>query len=112
MRKSLPVDNTQDWAKNRAASRFESRRRNFDIMKWLSLAISVLCALSLNAQDVNKNPNKKEPPMLGPHWSRDVGHSNNAGSNPDMSYHGGPVLPSATIKAIWWGSSWPTYTGD
>jgi hypothetical protein len=29
-----------------------------------------------------------------------------------MTYHGGPILPSTTVKAIWWGSSWPGYTGD
>ena len=29
-----------------------------------------------------------------------------------MTYHGGPILPSVTVKAIFWGSSWPSYTGD
>ena len=78
-------------------------------MRWLSLAALLLCALSLAAQDPNRNPNKKEPPILGPHWAQGAGH---AASSPDMSYHGGPILPSATVKAIWWGSSWPTYKGD
>lgn len=88
------------------------------MMKWLSLAALLLCALSLTAQDamqtqdVNKNANKKEPPVLGPHWSRDAARTKGAGSSPDMSYHGGPILPSTTVEAIWWGSSWPTYTGD
>ena len=87
-------------------------------MKWLSLAALLLCALALTAQDamttqdVNKNPNKKEPPILGPHWSHGTAHAKGAAGNPDMSYHGGPILPSVTVKAIWWGSSWPSYTGD
>ena len=87
-------------------------------MKWLSLAALLLCALALTAQDamttqdVNKNPNKKEPPILGPHWSHGAAHAKGAAGNPDMSYHGGPILPSVTVKAIWWGSSWPSYTGD
>jgi hypothetical protein len=87
-------------------------------MRWLSLAALLLCALTLTAQDamttqdVNKNPNKKEPPMLGPHWSHDAAHGKGAGGNPDMSYHGGPILPSVTVEAIWWGSSWPSYAGD
>ena len=81
-------------------------------MRWLTLASLFLCALSLTAQDVNKNPNKKEPPILGPHWANGSTHSHNAGSSPDMTYHGGPVLPSATVKVIWWGASWPSYTGD
>ena len=66
-------------------------------MRWLTLAALFLCALSLTAQDVNKNPNKKEPPILGPHWNRGSAGSHNAGSSPDMTYHGGPVLPSATV---------------
>lgn len=81
-------------------------------MRWLSLAAFVLCSLSLFAQDVNKNPNKKEPPILGPHWSREASHGRNAGSSPDMTYHGGPILPSVTVEAIFWGASWPSYTGD
>ena len=81
-------------------------------MKWLLLATMFLSAFSLPAQDVNKNPNKKEPPILGPHWTNGSTKSHNAGSNPDMTYHGGPVLPSATVKAIWWGMSWPSYSGD
>ena len=81
-------------------------------MKWLSLAAFVLCSLSLLAQDANKNPNKKEPPIFGPHWSREASHAHNARSNPDMTYHGGPILPSISVKAIFWGSSWPSYTGD
>jgi hypothetical protein len=81
-------------------------------MKWLSLATLILCALSLTAQDVNKNPNKSEPPILGPHWSHDYARQHPAGGSPDMTYHGGPILPSATVEAIFWGSSWLTYKGD
>lgn len=79
-------------------------------MKWLLLPAFVLFSLSfnLNAQDVNKNPNKQEPPILGPHWERATATSRAANGNPDMSYHGGPILPSVTVKAIFWGSSWPT----
>ena len=80
-------------------------------MRWLLMPSLMLCALSLMAQDVNKNPNKKEPPILGPHWSAEYAHQQPAAS-PDMTYHGGPILPSTTVKAIWWGSSWPSYTGD
>lgn len=81
------------------------------MMRWLPLAALLMCALSLNAQEPNRNPNKKEPPILGPHWARGSANSHNGGS-PDMTYHGGPILPSATVKAIWWGASWPTYAGD
>jgi hypothetical protein len=81
-------------------------------MKWrLSVALLLLSSL-LNAQDANKNPNKGEPPILGPHWARDAARTKGAGTNPDMTYHGGPILPSVTVQAIFWGSSWPSYTGD
>jgi|SRR5579862_9653923 len=81
-------------------------------MKWLPMVAVLLFAVCLSAQDVNKNPNKKEPPMLGPHWARGGAQGKGGGGSPDMTYHGGPILPSATVKAIWWGSSWPSYSGD
>ena len=81
-------------------------------MKWLSIVVLLSLSVSLTAQDVNKNVNKHEPPILGPHWTRGVAQAKPASGSPDMTYHGGPILPSATIKAIWWGSSWPSYTGD
>ena len=29
-----------------------------------------------------------------------------------MTYHGGKIMPTANTKAIFWGTSWNTYTGD
>lgn len=82
-------------------------------MKWFSFLAVTLFSLALSAQDVvNKNPNKNEPPILGPHWTRDAARQNLARSSPDMTYHGGPILPSVSVRAIFWGSSWPSYTGD
>ena len=80
-------------------------------MKWISLLACVLFSLTLFAQDPNKNVNKNEPPILGPHMTRDAARVAPPASA-DMTYHGGPILPSATITAIYWGSSWGTYTGD
>ncbi|HEV3511808.1 MAG TPA: hypothetical protein VGS05_08910 [Candidatus Sulfotelmatobacter sp.] len=81
-------------------------------MKLLSFAVLLLFALSVAAQDANKNPNKSEPPILGPHWTHEAARAQPPATSPDMTYHGGPILPAVTVKAIWWGSSWPTYTGD
>src|ERR1700740_2790153 len=81
-------------------------------MRWQWVAAFLLFSLSVSAQDANKNPNKKEPPILGPHWARGVANPHPATTSPDMTYHGGPILPSVTAKAIFSGSSWPTYTGD
>ena len=80
-------------------------------MKWLSI-VGYSCSLSLAAQEVNKNPNKSEPPVLGPHWTRGAAASSKPASGVDMSYHGGPILPSTSVKAIFWGSSWPSSAGD
>jgi hypothetical protein len=53
------------------------------------------------------------PPMLGVHWSKEF-----AGSfllrhrSPDMTYHGGVIMPTAITQSIFWGTSWATYNGD
>ena len=56
-----------------------------------------------------------EPPMLGVFWTREV-HSarphDARRSTPNMTYHGGKILTSTTTKAIFWGTSWGSYTGD
>jgi hypothetical protein len=33
-------------------------------------------------------------------------------TNPDMTYHGGVIMPTYVSKAIFWGTSWATYGGD
>lgn len=63
------------------------------------------------------------PPMLGVHWSRDFqpnGRNENASPaalararrSPNMTYHGGKIMPNAVTQAIFWGTSWGTYSGD
>jgi hypothetical protein len=63
------------------------------------------------------------PPMLGVHWARDFqpnGRNDNASPtalararrSPNMTYHGGKIMPTAVTQAIFWGTSWGTYTGD
>src|ERR1700692_3311616 len=60
-----------------------------------------------------------EPPMLGIRWARgfqpsarqnEAGH--HRGGNPDMTYHGGKILPNAVTGSIFWGTSWGSYSGD
>jgi hypothetical protein len=55
--------------------------------------------------------------MLGIHWARGFtpfARTAPAGSNPDMTYHGGVILPSVVSEAIYWGPSWSnsTFVGD
>jgi hypothetical protein len=33
-------------------------------------------------------------------------------SNPNMVYHGGKIMTTAVTKAVFWGTSWGSYTGD
>jgi hypothetical protein len=67
-------------------------------------------ALEIQPDHGRANP-PGDPPMLGIHWARGQGPS--AGS-PDMTWHGGPVLPATSVSAIYWGTSWSsaTFVGD
>ena len=63
------------------------------------------------AQDAKKGHGNAEPPALGIHWAKGEGKPGGGGS-PDMTYHGGPILPSVSVTAIFWGPSWATSPGD
>ncbi len=63
------------------------------------------------------------PPMLGIHWTRDFqpnGRNDNASPaalararrSPNMTYHGGKIMPTAVTQSIFWGTSWGSYSGD
>jgi hypothetical protein len=74
--------------------------------------VLLMCSSSLLfAQSPNRNPNKSEPPILGPHWTREQARKQRSGGGPDLIYHGGPILRSVTTKAFFWGPSW-TSPGD
>src|SRR5579863_8170348 len=70
----------------------------------------------------NLKPQADAPPMLGIHWSRDFEPNARAAEeartparsrrSPDMTYHGGVIMPTANTAAIFWGTSWATYSGD
>src|SRR6202142_220882 len=83
-----------------------------------SIPVLVLLASSLvSAQSPNNNPNKNEPPMLGPHLTREeaakqAAQAPQAHKRGDLLYHGGIILPSVTTQAVFWGKTWGTYTGD
>jgi hypothetical protein len=61
-----------------------------------------------------------EPPMMGIHWARgsspwarvdhEAGHG--GGKSPNMTYHGGVIMPTAFTESIFWGTNWGPYTGD
>lgn len=55
-----------------------------------------------------------EPPMLGIFWTRQMHSSrpHDARASANMTYHGGNIMPTATTKAFWRGTTWASYTGD
>src|SRR5665213_404204 len=80
--------------------------------------------LATFAQDAQTTPDvqvKTEPPMLGLHWAKGFDPnprlSNEARTaysrrSANMTYHGGKIMPTAITQAIFWGSSWGSYSGD
>jgi hypothetical protein len=60
-----------------------------------------------SALDVVDGQGRPEPPMLGAHHARDASPFG-GGSSPLMTSHGGAILQSAAVTAIYWGTSWST----
>ena len=101
-------------------------------MKTRLLPLLACCgALALTAAAQDDGTNKTEyldaqkgPPMLGIHWARDFQPNPRAAeeakqakparprSNPNMTFHGGVIMPSTNTKAIFWGTSWGSSPGD
>src|SRR5450755_2348183 len=67
----------------------------------------------LHDADVEDLTLRDEPPMLGPHWSREHAGSRQARiRSANMTYHGGKIMATAVTKNIFWGPSWGTNPGD
>jgi hypothetical protein len=94
-------------------------------MKWTCLLIVMLACTVVFAQDnaanneLNNSPgnsafgHQHEPPMLGIHWAKGAKPGGQARPNRAlMTYHGGVIMPTANTGAIFWGTSWPSYSGD
>jgi hypothetical protein len=57
---------------------------------------------------------KKNEPPAGVHWARGEAKPSQGSKSSDMTWHGGPVMSSVAVGAIFWGTSWsnPTFVGD
>jgi hypothetical protein len=68
---------------------------------------------SSSPQDLSTLNGRQDPPRLGIHWARgfDPFARVAKGNNPNMTYHGGVIMPSTVSQAIFWGPSW-TNPGD
>ena len=98
--------------------------------KWLLLSLLVCstitfgqAAASSAPQDLSTLNGRHEPPMLGIHWARGfdplsrVNESQRGGGgkhSPNMTYHGGKIMPTADSQTIFWGPSWSnsSFVGD
>ncbi len=60
--------------------------------------------------------NRGEPEILGAHWTREFSNSRQAkagarpSTSPNMTYHGGKIMPTAVMQTIFWGPSWSNST--
>ena len=75
------------------------------------LAVTMLATFASMAQEATTKASH-EPPMLGIHWARGAKPAQHGGGSPDMTLHGGDIMPTAFTKIIFWGTSWPTSPGD
>jgi len=81
-----------------------------------TLLLFVASAAFGQGQKDAQTPNshmKADPPALGIHWARGAAHTGQARSRtPNMTYHNGPIMKNVYTQAIFWGTSWPSYSGD
>jgi hypothetical protein len=82
------------------------------LVLFVALGTVTLAVASANAA----GPSINAGPQAGTVWQRGLetaaGHAKHT-TSPNLVYHGGPVTTSATqVFPIFWGASWPGYTGD
>lgn len=77
----------------------------------IALAVTA-CAVTatINASQDKANQgqgllHQPQPPMAGIHWARGQAPAR-PNTSPNLLYHGGPVMKSAYVEPIYWGSSW------
>jgi len=74
----------------------------------LLICVSATCLFAQTESSTSVSPS-----ILGVTWARGV----NPGISParrsaNMTYHGGKIMTTANVQAIFWGTSWGTYSGD
>jgi hypothetical protein len=91
-------------------------KRSWSMKKW----IYPVAAIGLVTSVFGQGNSAQEPPVVGITWARGVeppvaasnGIGNAARRSPNMTYHGGKIMPTAVTENIFWGTSWATYSGD
>jgi len=78
---------------------------------WAVVALVVLSAGVLGAAVARAEP--PEVQKNGIAWAKGHDASHGPASKAPLSYHGGGVMNTgAAVQAIFWGTSWPSYSGD
>ncbi len=87
-------------------------------MKTLSLLL-LLTLLSVLAYSQTAVPVAPSDPthqisgeVRGIYWAKGEAPFLPPARNPNMTYHGGKIMTTTNSKAIFWGTSWPSYSGD
>ena len=97
---------------NRGASLRSVDRKVLGVL--LTVASFAVVVLAATAQA--GGPSINAGPQAGTVWQRGLQTAAGRGAHtqsPNLLYHGGPVMTSQTeVFPIFWGTSWPTYTGD
>src|SRR5689334_31648 len=88
---------------------------------FVTLGIVASAFAADNGQGISRpdGNDNKVPEVLSYFWARGYEDSARANSSshtrsPNMTYHGGKIMPTAHAEAIFWGSSWndPSAAGD
>jgi prepilin-type N-terminal cleavage/methylation domain-containing protein len=69
------------------------------------------CTLNLRPDRFAHTETREALAMRDEHANANAGNGGGHRS-PNMTYHGGPIMTASVTKAIFWGTSWATYSGD
>src|SRR4051812_4040744 len=78
----------------------------------MCMSLLPFACVALFAQEPRTGQGRAEPPVGGIHWAKGAAPGQQATSSPNMTYHGGPILPATNVTAIFWGKSWNRTVGD
>ena len=95
-----------------------SRGRRVRTLSSFAIVAAVACGTTVSAQASSASVHSQELVQKGYAYAK--GHDNGtaqvkgAKPTPNMTYHSGKIMPTATTKAIFWGTSWGNsgFVGD
>lgn len=80
--------------------------------KYSLLFMTCMASVIAFGQTEGKSDSGHEPPMLGIHWTKDFQPAAASQKTPNLIFHNGEIMPTASVHAIFWGTSWPVSPGD